>query len=210
LVDRIGSRLTLLSGYVFVFLGFLTMLLLWQEGSSYFEVGLAYAFVGAGVGFAQTPAAHSLTGSVPPTRVGMASATADLQRDLGGALMQSIFGALLTAGYAAAFSKAIASSSEASQISSETQSQLTKSYDSAAALAKQYPQYADQITSAAKESFLAGDHWAYTAGLIAVVIGAALVFFFFPRKQREAEMVAGYHTQDAAAQAAAPKDADGR
>ena len=206
LVDRIGSRMTLLSGYVFVFLGFLTMLVLWREGSSYFEVGLAYAFVGAGVGFAQTPAAHSLTGSVPPTRVGMASATADLQRDLGGALMQSIFGALLTAGYASAFSKAIASSSEASQVSSATTAQLTKSFDSAAAMAQQYPQYADQITAAAKESFLAGDHWAYTAGLVAVVIGAALVFFFFPRKQREVEMVAGFHREDAAAQAAAMKD----
>lgn len=197
LVDRIGSRLTLLSGYVFVFLGFLTMLLLWREGSSYFEVGLAYAFVGAGVGFAQTPAAHSLTGSVPPTRVGMASATADLQRDLGGALMQSIFGALLTAGYAAAFTAAIAASPDAADVSDATASQLTKSFDSAAAMAQQYPQYADQITAAAKESFLAGDHWAYTAGLIAVVIGAALVFFFFPRKEREVEMVAGYHAEDA-------------
>ena len=37
----------------------------------------------------------------------MASGTADLQRDLGGAIMQSIFGALLTAGYAAAVSTAI-------------------------------------------------------------------------------------------------------
>jgi hypothetical protein len=35
------------------------------------------------------------------SRAGMASGTADLQRDLGGAIMQSIFGALLTAGYAA-------------------------------------------------------------------------------------------------------------
>ena len=35
-------------------------------------------------------------------RAGMASGTADLQRDLGGAIMQSILGALLTAGYAAA------------------------------------------------------------------------------------------------------------
>ncbi len=210
LVDRIGSRMTLLSGYVFVFLGFLTMLVLWREGSGYFEVGLAYAFVGAGVGFAQTPAAHSLTGSVPPTRVGMASATADLQRDLGGALMQSIFGALLTAGYAAAFSKQIASSSEASSISTATEAQLTKSFDSAAAMAKQYPQYADQITAAAKESFLAGDHWAYTAGLVAVVIGGILVFFFFPRKQREVELVAQYHAEDAAALAGSAKDTEGR
>ena len=77
LVGSIGSRQTLLIGYVFVFLGFLTMLLLWKEGTPYWEVALGYVFVGIGVGFAQTPAAHSLTGSVPPTRVGMASGTAD-------------------------------------------------------------------------------------------------------------------------------------
>ena len=40
----------------------------------------------------------------------MASGTADLQRDLGGALMTSIFGALLTAGYASAMGTAIAES----------------------------------------------------------------------------------------------------
>ena len=134
MVGQVGSRTTLLAGYFFVFLGFLTMLLLWKEGSGYWQVGLGYALVGAGVGFAQTPAAHSLTGSVPPTRVGMASATADLQRDLGGALMQSIFGALLTAGYAAAFATAIGSSSDAADVSSATQSQLTKSFDSAEAI----------------------------------------------------------------------------
>ena len=72
------------------------------EGIPYWKVGLAYAFIGIGVGFAGTPASHSLTGSVPVRRAGMASGTADLQRDLGGAIMQSIFGALLTAGYAAA------------------------------------------------------------------------------------------------------------
>ena len=60
-----------------------------------------YALIGIGVGFAGTPASHSLTGSVPVKRAGMASGTADLQRDLGGAILQSIFGALLTAGYAA-------------------------------------------------------------------------------------------------------------
>ena len=33
--------------------------------ASYWQVGLGYALVGAGVGFAGTPASHSLTGSVP-------------------------------------------------------------------------------------------------------------------------------------------------
>ena len=111
LVESRGARTTLLSGYVFLFLGFLSMLLLWEEDSSYWQIGIAYAFMGIGVGLAGTPASHSLTGSVPVHRAGMASGTADLQRDLGGAIMQSVFGALLTAGYASAFSSAIASSS---------------------------------------------------------------------------------------------------
>ena len=124
LVEARGARFTLLFGYVFVLLGFLTMLLLWKENISYWKVALGYSFVGIGVGLAGTPASHSLTGSVPVTRVGMASGTADLQRDLGGAIMQSIFGALLTAGYAAAAGAAINASGK--NVSSSVQSELTK------------------------------------------------------------------------------------
>jgi MFS family permease len=99
LVEARGARFTLLLGYVFLLLAFLAMLLLWREDTPYWQVGIAYALIGIGVGFAGTPASHSLTGSVPVRRAGMASGTADLQRDLGGAIVQSIFGTLLTAGY---------------------------------------------------------------------------------------------------------------
>ena len=198
LVEVRGARFTLLTGYVFVLLGFLTMLLLWKEDIPYWEVGLAYALVGAGVGFDGTPASHSLTGSVPVTRAGMASGTADLQRDLGGAIMQSIFGALLTAGYAAAATAAIGASTESQQVTQSVQSQLTKSFAGAEAVAQQYPQYASQITAAAKTSFLQGDQWAYLAGIVAVLLGGALVFFLFPRRERERELLAGYHAEDTA------------
>jgi EmrB/QacA subfamily drug resistance transporter len=208
MVENLGSRLTLLTGYAFVALGFLTMLLLWSEGSSYWEIGLSYALVGIGVGFAATPAARSLTGSVPPTRVGMASGTADLQRDLGGALMQSILGALLTVGYAAAFNAAIAASPHKDQVSAATQSELTKSFDSASAVAAQYPQYSQAIISAARSSFLQGDRWAYTAGLVAVLAGASLVFAFFPGKDREISLLAGYEKADSLS-GSAPRAPDG-
>jgi DHA2 family multidrug resistance protein-like MFS transporter len=196
LVESRGSRFTLLTGYVFCLLGFLTMLFLWGEGSPYWQVALAYALVGAGVGFAGTPASHSLTGAVPVRRVGMASGTADLQRDLGGAVMQSIFGALLTAGYASAFAAAIAASPDSSKVSDSTTAALTKSFSSAEALAQQYPQYASQIDAAARSSFLSGDQWAYTAGVVAVLIGAALVAGCFPGRDRERELLAEYHAAD--------------
>jgi EmrB/QacA subfamily drug resistance transporter len=196
LVDAYGARFTLLVGYVFVFLGFLTMLLLWTEDSSYWQVGLGYAFVGIGVGLAGTPASHSLTGSVPVRRAGMASGTADLQRDLGGAIMQSILGAVLTAGYASAFAAAIAASPQASQVSSDVESELTKSFASAINTAQRYPQYSQQITAAAKSSFLDGADWAYATGLLAVVLGAALVFFMFPDKEHEQAALETYRRED--------------
>jgi MFS transporter, DHA2 family, multidrug resistance protein len=196
LVEAKGARFTLLVGYVFVLLGFGTMLLLWGEGSSYPVVGLGYAFVGIGVGFARTPASHSLTGSVPVTRAGMASGTADLQRDLGGALMQSIFGALLTAGYAAAAAAAIAGAPPTPELTSSVISQLTMSYAGAAEVATQYPEYATQITTAAKVAFLEGDQWAYLAGIVAVLIGAVLVFLKFPKRDEERRLLAEYHAQD--------------
>jgi EmrB/QacA subfamily drug resistance transporter len=206
LVDARGARLTLLTGYGFCLLGFLAMLLLWKEDIPYWEVGLGYALVGIGVGFAGTPASHSLTSSVPVQRAGMASGTADLQRDLGGAIMQSIFGALLTAGYAAAVGAAIAAAPNHQQISSSVQNQLTKSFAGAVETAQQYPQYASQITAAAKASFLQGDQWAYTAGIVAILLGAALVYFLFPNKQQEEQLLARYHAQDTARPAGpAPK-----
>jgi hypothetical protein len=197
LVQARGARFTLLVGYAFCFLGFLTMLLLWDSNSQYWQVGLAYALIGIGVGFAGTPASHSLTGSVPVRRAGMASATADLQRDLGGAIMQSILGALLTAGYAAAFATAIANSPNGSSVSTSVQSQLTKSFASAANTAQQYPQYSKQIIAAAQTSFIDGADWAYFAGLIAIVLGAALVFFLFPKRDAEVELLNRYHAEDA-------------
>ncbi len=196
LVEAHGARFTLLCGYVFLFLAFLTMLLVWDEGAPYWQIAAAYMFIGAGVGLAGTPASHSLTGSVPVTRAGMASGTADLQRDLGGAIMQSIFGALLTAGYAASVSTQIAASDQ--HITDSTQAALTKSFDSAEAVAAQHPQYSDAIVSGAKDAFLQGDDWAYTAGVVAILLGAVLVYFMFPRHDEERQLLAAYHAQDTA------------
>jgi DHA2 family multidrug resistance protein-like MFS transporter len=203
LVEARGARFTLLLGYVFLLLAFLVMLLLWKEGDPYWKVAIAYVFIGIGVGFAGTPASHSLTGSVPVRRAGMASGTADLQRDLGGAIMQSIFGALLTAGYAAAASAAIAGSGK--DVTDSVQNQLTKSFAGAEEVAQQHPQYASQIIAAAKTSFLQGDQWAYTAGLVAVLAGAVLVFFAFPKKEEEQESLARYHAEDQGPRAEPPE-----
>ncbi|MBS1885942.1 MAG: MFS transporter [Actinobacteria bacterium] len=197
LVESHGARFTLLVGFVFCLFAFFVMFLLWEEGASYFPVGLGFLLMGIGVGFAGTPASRSLTGSVPVRRAGMASGTADLQRDLGGAIMQSIFGALLTAGYAKSFAEQIAASPNAAQVSENVQNELTKSFSSAAITAQRYPEYAEAITAAARKSFLDGGDWTYAAGMIAVATGICVVFFLFPRHKDELALLERYHAEDA-------------
>jgi DHA2 family multidrug resistance protein-like MFS transporter len=196
LVHEQGSRFTLLLSFAAVLIALVLMFLFWKEGISYWLIGIAYVFLGIGVGLGGTPSSNSLAASVPITKVGMASGTTDLQRDLGGALMQSIFGALLAAGFATSMSAAIAAAPNAAEISDSVASQLMLSYASAENIAQQYPQYADQITAAAKTAFLAGDNNAYIAGIIAILIGAGLVFFFYPKKEKEDELLQKYHAAD--------------
>jgi predicted MFS family arabinose efflux permease len=205
MVESLGSRRTLLTGYAFILLAFLVMFFLWTETASFWIVVIAFCLVGVGIGLSGTPASRSLTGSVPITRVGMASGTADLQRDLGGALFNSLFGALLAAGYAAAMTAAIAAAPQGAQVSPTVADQLTMSYAGAEAVAEAYPQYAGEITTAAKNAFLDGDDQAYLAGIVSVLVGAALVFFVFPNAEKEREVLAAYHAQDSGAMPPPPE-----
>jgi hypothetical protein len=56
----------------------------------------------------------------------------------------------------------------------------------------------ENIVAGAKTAFLHGDQWAYSAGVVAILSGAVLVFFLFPRKQEEQELLERYHVEDAA------------
>ncbi len=57
-----------------------------------------------------------------------------------------------------------------------------------------------RITEAAKSAFLSGDQSAYVAGIVAILLGAALVFLLFPKKDDEGRLLAAYHSEDAARQ----------
>lgn len=203
LVQEHGSRRTLLAGQLLLLVAFVLMLLLWQDDSSYWQVALPLCFLGAGVGLAGTPSSNSLTGSVPVTRVGMASGTADLQRDLGGAVMTSVLGALLALGYSSSMGTLIDQSGK--NVTDATQAQLQLSFASAQDLAAQHPQYASQIVAAAKQSFLDGDQWAYVGAMIAVAAGMTLVYVFYPRHEREEELRASYAASAPASRAASDR-----
>ena len=202
LIEARGARFTLLSGYVFLFLAFLWMLLVWNEGAPYWQIAAAYVFIGAGVGLAGhaglaladrvgagDPCRHGLGHRRPPTRPRRRDHAVDLRRAPDGRLR-------------AAVASQIAASDQS--ISDSTQAQLTKSFAGAEAVAAQHPQYADAIIAGAKEAFLEGDDWAYTAGVVAILLGAVLVFFMFPKHEEEERLLASYHDEDTRAQASTP------
>lgn len=198
MVERYGSRLTLLLGFAITFVGFALMLLLWGEGSGLAEVLVAYAVVGTGVGIAATPASRVLVASVPVARSGMASATADLQRDLGGAVMQAVLGAILTASYAKSFGGLITGAPAATQqeITDSIRTQLMRSFSSAENVATTYPNYASEVTEAARTAFVDGANWAYAAALVAIGGGVVLVAVLFPRRSREVQLLQSYAAAD--------------
>ena len=195
LVEARGARFTLLFGYVFLLAAFLWMLFLWNEGAPYWQIAVAYIFIGAGVGLAGTPASHSLTGlgagdarrnglrhRRPPARPRRRDHAVDLRRAPHGRVRVGRVG------------RRSPRPTRASRDS--TQAQLTKSFAGAEAVAQQHPQYADAIIAGAKEAFLEGDDWAYTAGVVAILLGAVLVYFMFPRHEEEERLLASYHAHD--------------
>ena len=98
----------------------------------------------------------------------------------------------------AAFNKIITAAPNATAVSNNVQTELTKSFSSAAATAQQYPQYSNQIIAAAQQSFLDGADWAYLAGIIAVLGGAALIYLRFPKHEEEERLLASYSAEDTA------------
>ena len=200
LVQERGSRATLLLGQVVLALAFVGMLVLWGEGTNYLFVAIPLALMGLGVGLAGTPSSNSLTGSVPVRRVGMASGTADLQRDLGGALMTSIFGALLTAGYAAAMGSAIAASGQ--DVSATTQSELQLSYASAEDLAPSTRSTPTRSPPPPSRPSWTATSWPTLRGL-APCLGIGLTFFLFPKKEDEPRLRAEFLAEDEAPAAGA-------
>ena len=194
LVEARGARFTLLFGYVFVLLGFLTMLLLWKEDIAVLEGRRSATRSSASAsGSPARPASHSLTGSVPVRRVGMASGTADLQRDLGGAIMQSIFGALLTAGYAAAAASRDRASSGRARHRAASQAELTKSFVErrgrrAAVPAVREPDHRRGEGVVPRTATSGPTPPASSRSLL----GAALVFFLLPAPRAGARLLARY------------------
>lgn len=193
-----GTRASMLIGYVLILAAFITMLF-WRADAPYPLIGVGYLVIGAGATFVMTASSRSLTSSTPVKRVGQASATSDLQNDLGGSVMQALLGAVLATGFATAFARLVAASPEAGQVPDSLMVTLQSSFASAANVAQQpeYAAFADQIMQAARESLLEGSLAAYLIGGIAILLGLIIVWFGLPSSHKEVELREQYARETA-------------
>ena len=143
-VEAKGARFTLLAGYAFCLLGFLTMLLLWNEGSPYWEVGLGYAFIGIG---------RRLRRNARPRTRSRARFPSNARGWRRGPPISSAISAARSCSRSSARSSRPATRPRSprrspprrtrQKVSDSVEAQLTKSFAGAEAVAQQYPKYAE-------------------------------------------------------------------
>lgn len=197
MITSYGTRTTSIAGFAVVLLGFVAMLF-WSDSTPYWLVATSFVLLGAGVSLVSAASSKALVSTIPARRVGMASATSDLQRDLGGVVLQSLLGAVLAAGFSGYIEKLIRGSSVADYITSDIDRALRSSFTSAQSIADRYPQYHDAIFQAARESMVAGSLWAYLVGGIAVVAGILIAWFGIPSRKQEQVLLDGYAVENTA------------
>jgi EmrB/QacA subfamily drug resistance transporter len=95
IAGRIGSRLPMAVGMVLMGVG----LLLWTQttsASSYWQIIWALPILGIGNGLVMAPMTAAVMSTVPGERAGMASATTNTMREIGGVFGVALLGALVT------------------------------------------------------------------------------------------------------------------
>lgn len=183
-----GGRFTLALGLASVAIAFAIMLVTWRDSVALAWILVAYAFVGAGVGLAATPASRALMSSVPESHAGMGSAFLDLTRDFGGAVLQAVLGGMLAAQYLRQMNADITGlpPAQAAQVTTSISQQLTSSFGGAEHVASQYPPpIAEQIMQAASRAFTEGKSAAMAMALVLSLVGLLLVVWRFPGKAAE-------------------------
>jgi MFS family permease len=192
-IESKGTRLPFMIGLGVIALGFVEMLVTWQPDASLAWVFLAYLLIGIGIGFASTAAMRSLSMSLPISKAGMSSGSADLTKDLGGAVFQALLGTLLAVAYSDYFAKAFDSlpAEQAQALGTHAATEIASSYEGAEAVAATLPSAnATELIAAAQQAFTEGKTAAIAVAGVSVVVGLIVVWWKYPRVAEERALFA--------------------
>jgi EmrB/QacA subfamily drug resistance transporter len=181
LAQRLGgfSRLGPI-GLISMAIGFVVFSQL-QVDSPYWVFVLGIVFFGFGMGLAGTPATTAITGSLPRSKQGVASAVNDTARELGSALGIALLGTMLNQGYRDGMAEAVANLPPAI-----AERVLGSIAFTAAPEIAQFGEAGQRLVEQAKEAFVGGVSDAVLVGAVILVVGAIAVAFLAPRARKDA------------------------
>jgi MFS family permease len=183
-VRRFGNKLVMSTGLLIVALSYALITTLDTTSSSVQVIAFTMV-MGLGMGNVMAPATDSIMGSLPRAKAGVGSAVNDTTRQFGGALGVAVFGSILVSKYSDHLSSKLSG-----KIPAAVLDKATESVGSAINVARSVPEakpFAPQLITAARDSFVAGLHFAALLAIVVLLVAAGLVARFLPARGTEEE-----------------------
>jgi MFS family permease len=177
-VDRIGTKLTVALGLVFVSGG---LVLLGGVGATtgYADIAWRMVLAAAGMALTMSPATESIMGSLPLTRAGVGSAVNDTTRQVGGAVGVAVIGSVFSSIYGSKVVDALRGQPVPASVVAYAKSSLGAALQAATRL----PGAAGRaFADLAKAAFVDGFHNAVYVGAAASAIGIVMVLIWLPAR----------------------------
>jgi hypothetical protein len=160
----------------------MTLLSTLDEGSSYWLVLAGIVPVGVGMALAMAPATTDIVAAVPLHKQGVASATNDAAREVGGTLGIAVLGSVLNDQYRAGVADAAPASAPDGLV--ET---AQESLGAALGIATRLGERGDDLALGARSAFVDGLADAFLASAAALVLCAVVFAVVIPRRPKPAE-----------------------
>jgi EmrB/QacA subfamily drug resistance transporter len=178
MVERIGTKLVVGSGLLFVALG-LYIFSTVPVTDGYPRMLIGMVVLGFGMGSIMAPATESIMGSLPPSKAGVGSAMNDTTRQMGGALGVAIIGSI----FASVFRPGVSDTFAAAGVPPDQVAVARDSIAGALGVAGQVPgQIGQDLAYAAKTQFVDGMSTAVVAAVFIVLAAAIIVFIYLPAR----------------------------
>jgi MFS transporter, DHA2 family, methylenomycin A resistance protein len=177
MAGRIGSRVPLTLGLVLNAAGMLLLLRL-TPTTSYGTLWWDLFMLGVGVGLVATPMTAAVMSAVPRARAGMASATTNASREIGGVFGVALLGAFMSRFYASGLSSRLGSLAGSAEAKARIASLARRGGQLAGA---SFPGVsARQLHTIVGQAFVAGMRPAIAVAGGALLIGAVVAAVFVP------------------------------
>ncbi|WP_062387333.1 MFS transporter [Demequina iriomotensis] len=177
LVEKVGTRWTVVPGLVIIAGGFLLMTT-WPTVPSYWDFLIAMSTVTLGMAMVMTPATNMMMSSVPRNRSGMGSAMNDTTRELGASLGVAVLGSMI----ANAYTSNIAPVAE--QLPAEVSGVVQDSLAGAIAVTAEMGDAGAAIAEAARTAFMDANQHSMLISAIIAGVTAVIMLIALPRGER--------------------------